>query len=357
MPAGSMPTSGMPSQLSAEQKAHEPSMDDILASIRRIIADDDALPLSRRARAATLTDVATTRAELAAAPVSGAPAPAEAPAPVLGADAFFGLGQRLGRDVAAATPESFPSAPPAPAPSAVAPKPPMLRLRDFMTKEVAPKPQPAQEAPPVAAQMAETPASPAEPPALRPSLNELEKIPEPPRAAVVSLVQPTSTAYEPRLKIASQAFRAPVFSPLRAAAPAPVPASVQAVASDAVQDKPESHDTPPVVPPQAPLAVAQDHPATPRIAEVEPEPVDNPPSAAGPEKAEPALLSPASGAKIGASFESLAENLLMRDPLMLERVTREMLRPMLKAWLDDNLPIVVERLVRAEIERVARGRG
>ena len=29
---------------------------------------------------------------------------------------------------------------------------------------------------------------------------------------------------------------------------------------------------------------------------------------------------------------------------------------MLKAWLDDNLPALVERLVRAEIERVSRGR-
>jgi len=32
-----------------------------------------------------------------------------------------------------------------------------------------------------------------------------------------------------------------------------------------------------------------------------------------------------------------------------------MLRPMLKAWLDENLPGIVERLVRAEIERLARG--
>jgi cell pole-organizing protein PopZ len=32
-----------------------------------------------------------------------------------------------------------------------------------------------------------------------------------------------------------------------------------------------------------------------------------------------------------------------------------MLRPMLKAWLDDHLPAIVERLVSAEIERVARG--
>jgi cell pole-organizing protein PopZ len=34
---------------------------------------------------------------------------------------------------------------------------------------------------------------------------------------------------------------------------------------------------------------------------------------------------------------------------------REMLRPMLKNWLDDNLPNLVERLVRGEIQRVARG--
>jgi cell pole-organizing protein PopZ len=32
-----------------------------------------------------------------------------------------------------------------------------------------------------------------------------------------------------------------------------------------------------------------------------------------------------------------------------------MLRPMLKAWLDENLPGIVERLVGAEIERLARG--
>jgi hypothetical protein len=30
---------------------------------------------------------------------------------------------------------------------------------------------------------------------------------------------------------------------------------------------------------------------------------------------------------------------------------------MLKTWLDDNLPGIVERLVSAEIERVARGNG
>jgi cell pole-organizing protein PopZ len=39
-----------------------------------------------------------------------------------------------------------------------------------------------------------------------------------------------------------------------------------------------------------------------------------------------------------------------------EDLVAEMMRPMLKAWLDDNLPGLVERVVRAEIERVSRGR-
>ncbi len=38
----------------------------------------------------------------------------------------------------------------------------------------------------------------------------------------------------------------------------------------------------------------------------------------------------------------------------IEDMTREMLRGMLKSWLDQNLPALVERLVREEIERVAR---
>ena len=36
----------------------------------------------------------------------------------------------------------------------------------------------------------------------------------------------------------------------------------------------------------------------------------------------------------------------------LEDVIRDEMRPLLKQWLDHNLPPIVERLVRAEIERV-----
>jgi cell pole-organizing protein PopZ len=39
----------------------------------------------------------------------------------------------------------------------------------------------------------------------------------------------------------------------------------------------------------------------------------------------------------------------------MDELVRELLRPMLREWLDDNLPGIVEKLVRAEIERVARG--
>lgn len=37
----------------------------------------------------------------------------------------------------------------------------------------------------------------------------------------------------------------------------------------------------------------------------------------------------------------------------LEAVVREMLRPMLKQWLDDNLPEIVEDLVTREIARIS----
>jgi cell pole-organizing protein PopZ len=39
----------------------------------------------------------------------------------------------------------------------------------------------------------------------------------------------------------------------------------------------------------------------------------------------------------------------------LEDIVKEMMRPMLRGWLEENLPGLVERIVRAEIERVARG--
>lgn len=67
------------------------------------------------------------------------------------------------------------------------------------------------------------------------------------------------------------------------------------------------------------------------------------------------LMSPVAGASITSSFQTLAESVVLQDPDLIERVMRESMRPLLKAWLDDHLPSIVERLVRTEIERVARG--
>ena len=72
------------------------------------------------------------------------------------------------------------------------------------------------------------------------------------------------------------------------------------------------------------------------------------------DEAEP-LMSPVAGASISSSFQTLAESVVLQDPGLIERVMRESMRPLLKAWLDDHLPSIVERLVRTEIERVARG--
>jgi cell pole-organizing protein PopZ len=69
------------------------------------------------------------------------------------------------------------------------------------------------------------------------------------------------------------------------------------------------------------------------------------------------LLSQRATAAVDTAFSSLAHTVLMQNPRTLEDLVRDMLKPMLKAWLDDNLPNIVERLVRAEIERVSRGRG
>lgn len=71
-----------------------------------------------------------------------------------------------------------------------------------------------------------------------------------------------------------------------------------------------------------------------------------------------ALLSDEAGIETSAAFNQLAETLLSRNGTSrtIEELVQDMLRPMMKGWLDANLPPLVERLVREEIERVARRR-
>ena len=68
------------------------------------------------------------------------------------------------------------------------------------------------------------------------------------------------------------------------------------------------------------------------------------------------ILSRSTVSAVESAFNSLANTVLSNNARTLEDLVKEMLRPMLKSWLDDNLPGLVERIVKAEIERVSRGR-
>jgi cell pole-organizing protein PopZ len=70
----------------------------------------------------------------------------------------------------------------------------------------------------------------------------------------------------------------------------------------------------------------------------------------------PQMLSRSTVSAVESAFNTLANTVLSNNARTLEDLVREMLRPMLKSWLDDNLPGLVERIVKAEIERVSRGR-
>ncbi|PIO98741.1 PopZ family protein [Pleomorphomonas carboxyditropha] len=100
------------------------------------------------------------------------------------------------------------------------------------------------------------------------------------------------------------------------------------------------------------------------FAEPDSEPLPSePPKAAAP-RARPApepeveepLVSAAASATVQSAFGQLSHTVLAANARTLDDLVKEMLRPMLRAWLDENLPVIVERLVRAEIERVSRGR-
>ncbi len=85
------------------------------------------------------------------------------------------------------------------------------------------------------------------------------------------------------------------------------------------------------------------------------EPRTSPEAAGAKRVAEAGMMSREATAAVGSAFNTLTETVKKHEPT-LEDVVRDTLRPMLKSWLDENLPGVVERMVQAEIERVTRGR-
>lgn len=231
--------------MSQTAKLQEPSMEEILASIRRIIADDDGRPK---------------------APEPVAPQPAAPPA--------------------AAAP-SRPAPVPPPAPRAPAPPPAAVNNQDDIDAMLAD----LDVTPKVAAKPAPMPApKPAAPP-----------------ADVLDL---------------TEAMAAP--------APAPSFRTIDGANDVVFADPPEQRPEPPVRAEPRPQVAQQPAP-------------------------DQGLISNATVSAVDSAFNSLAYTVIGQNARTLEDLVKEMLRPLLKSWLDDNLPGMVERIVRAEIERVSRG--
>lgn len=67
------------------------------------------------------------------------------------------------------------------------------------------------------------------------------------------------------------------------------------------------------------------------------------------------ILSAAAEREVSAAFDNLSFAVRNEQRRSFDEIAQEIMRPLLQEWLDNNLPTLVERLVREEIERVARG--
>ncbi|MDC9835587.1 PopZ family protein [Rhizobium binxianense] len=209
--------------------------------------------------------------------------------------------------------------------------------------------------------------------------------------AGVEFPEPAMRSSDPRFVAANSAGTAPEAEvPARALSLADVAARVRAAsersavqAGQALREIPSGFRQPerqPAAIPEPPRAAAsqpQTQPAqpvfpaaaAPEVVVAEPAPaIETPPPAFEPaqssaerflpsvmDEVQPALLSADAGLQISRSFEELAAAIDGAERRSLDEIAEDMLRPMLREWLDDNLPTLVERLVREEIERVARG--
>jgi cell pole-organizing protein PopZ len=160
---------------------------------------------------------------------------------------------------------------------------------------------------------------------------------EPPAPELEPVAEAPASEPEPELEPEPVAAAAPEPEP----EPEPEAHAEPEEEEDALEltDKVETHGDLDVYTPNEPA------PEPPRPAPA-PEPV-----------AASTLISATTAAAAASSFDKLEAAILMPQAgRTLEDVVREMLRPMLQQWLDDNLPGIVAEAVQAEVERIARGR-
>lgn len=132
-------------------------------------------------------------------------------------------------------------------------------------------------------------------------------------------------------------------------------------AAPGAADEPDVFELTDVVETEAapPPPAARPRPSLVEPADVafEPEPAAEPLVAAQPE--EEGLVETAVIDRAASAFAALHRNVEVASTPggnTLEGMVREMMRPMLKQWLNDHLPALVENVVREEVERVANRR-
>ena len=250
-------------------KVQEPSMEEILASIRRIIADDEAKPAAAEKPASPPAQAKPPEKPAAAPPAAKAPVMSDIPPSAIPAAQ------------AAAAKVTPPPVKPAPPPAAPAPAAAASNSQDDIDAMLAGLDEATSEA------------------EIRPPLPDGEvfeltddmALPDPPKSSFHK-IEPDDDLEFTETAAARAVHRQPVFEPPPFETPAP--------------------------PPQQ-------------------------------------ILSRSTVSAVESAFNTLANTVLSNNARTLEDLVKEMLRPMLKSWLDDNLPGLVERIVKAEIERVSRG--
>lgn len=115
-------------------------------------------------------------------------------------------------------------------------------------------------------------------------------------------------------------------------------------------------DMPPPAPPPQPAP----RPLRPAFDAFD-EPVLEPPPEPEPEPEEESLLAPQTVDRSTSALSALAQAVsrdrnagLGNAAVTLEELVRELLKPILKDWLDQNLPFMIERIVKKEIENMVK---
>ncbi len=136
--------------------------------------------------------------------------------------------------------------------------------------------------------------------------------------------------------------------PVKAAAPAPVEFDLDDDVLELTERAPEPIES------LGDLDLYPPADARPKVAPA-PAPAPAPVRAYEPVQDGESLVSAHAAASSASAFGALAQRIAMpREGRTLEDVVREMMNPLLKAWLDEHLAGIVQAKVEEEVERIAR---